>query len=811
LNGDTIGVLAPPANPARDVFHTNAVRYNPGLDQIILSVPTFNEVWVIDHSTTEQEAAGSTGGRSGRGGDLLYRWGNPQVYGRGTPDDRLLGFQHDARWVPQGRPGAGHMMAFSTTTPGPNGDYTKVYEFVPPVDAEGRYAVPDSGPFGPAGPVWTYSKPDSFDATHLSGAERMENGNTLISSGPQGRLFEVTSAGEIVWEYWSPYGANNGGESFALFRAAKIGQDHPALAGRDLRPLDPQPPVSPLAFVIPGDVGANGCPIPPPFIPPAPTVTSILPSSGAQGTSVNVALTGTHFNGPSVVISGEGITVSDVTAAALESLAAKFTIAPGAPPGGRDVTVTTAGGISSPVLFTVLPPKPTLTRIEPGMGVRGLGAPLNVTLNGTDFSTGLTLNAGAGINVSDISVISSTEVTARLSVGADAAPGPRDVSVTTLGGTSAKVTFIVADPFPDLSIVSTHTGNFGAGFDERYTVTVMNEGATRTTGAIVVTDALPAGLTFVSSTGPGWSCFAPARIVTCTNSAVLAANESTSFTLTVAVGGGAPSRLNHAVSVNVDGDLNAVNDSASDVTTVVTPQPALVFTPSPLLAGKQATVAVTMATPFPHDVTGSVTLSFDSEAPVPLDDPAIQLASGGRAVTFMIPANGTQARFGSAPDPGPLAFQTGTVAGKLKFRGSFTAGAIGGDFPPSADDDGALMIPFQAPTIQSIETSAQGGLAVSILLFSTTREVTQLSLSFDTSPKVRLSCGALAGCSASGNILTLDVAPLFTQWFKSNTTLGGLALLRLPLRIEGGTVRGVVTVTLSNNQGVSNSLSFVLP
>src|SRR6185295_3321148 len=51
-NGDTAGVLAPPAKPVRDVFHTNAVAYNPELDQIILSVPTFNEIWVIDHSTT---------------------------------------------------------------------------------------------------------------------------------------------------------------------------------------------------------------------------------------------------------------------------------------------------------------------------------------------------------------------------------------------------------------------------------------------------------------------------------------------------------------------------------------------------------------------------------------------------------------------------------------------------------------------------------------------------------------------------------------------------------------------------------------
>ena len=119
----------------------------------------------------------------------------------------------------------------------------------PPVDRGGRYTVPEDGPFGPAEPVWTYSEPDSFDATYISGAERLANGNTLVSSGPQGRLFEVTPAGEIVWEYWSPYSGattgvgNRSRNPFSIFRAIKIPPDHPALAGRNLQSLDPQPPL----------------------------------------------------------------------------------------------------------------------------------------------------------------------------------------------------------------------------------------------------------------------------------------------------------------------------------------------------------------------------------------------------------------------------------------------------------------------------------------------------------------------------------------------------------------------------------------
>lgn len=63
--------------------HTNALSYNAKLDQIMISVSLLNEVWIIDHSTTTEEAKGHKGGKYGKGGDLLYRWGNPaQLSGR---------------------------------------------------------------------------------------------------------------------------------------------------------------------------------------------------------------------------------------------------------------------------------------------------------------------------------------------------------------------------------------------------------------------------------------------------------------------------------------------------------------------------------------------------------------------------------------------------------------------------------------------------------------------------------------------------------------------------------------------------------
>ncbi|HET9219279.1 MAG TPA: aryl-sulfate sulfotransferase [Terriglobia bacterium] len=714
INGETGGGFG----FSRDLFHTNAVAYNPQLDQIILSVPTFNEVWVIDHSTTTQEAAGRTGGRSGNGGDLLYRWGNPRSYGRGPEADQLLGFQHDARWIPAGYPGAGNIMVFSNQTPNANDTITKVYEFVPPVDASGHYAIPALGPFGPTTPLWTYTNP-SLQPINLSGAERLPGGNTLISSGPQGRVFEIKPTGEIVWEYWSPYSGplGNSGSSFSLFRATKIRPDHPGLGGRDLRPLDPQPPISPSA------------------------------SSG---------------------------------------------------------TLPPVGPCPAPSA-----PKPTLTSITPDIGARGAATSLEVTLTGTNFVPGLIVNAGPDVSVTDIQVTSSSAATAKLNIAADAPLGALQVSVATPGGTTDVVPFAIAEPFPDLLIRSTHAKDFGAGFEETYTVTVTNAGTAPATGTIAVTEILPAEFAFVSATGPGWVCSAAASTLGCTHSGGLAPADSVAYEVTVAVNASESTKVTRAVSVTVDGDLYNANNTAADPSMVLVPSPRFVFAPAALIPGQQTMLSVVMATPFPHDVTGSVALTFSSNAVIPLDDPAIQLATGGRTVTFTIPANETEAHFGDARHRGPLAFQSGTVAGTLVFTGTFTAGWFTRDFAASGLE--ALSIPRKTLSIQNLETSRDGGFAASILLLSAAREVTHLSLSFTTNPRVALSCGGAAGCSVAGNTLTLEVAPLFSQWFSGDTSFGGLAKLRIPIRIEGGAVRGTVAVTLRNTMGESNSQSFALP
>ncbi len=228
-----------------DLLHTNAVAYNAALDQIALSVPRFNEIWIIDHSTTAAQAAGHTGGNSGRGGDLLYRWGNPQAYGRGTEMDRKFFGQHDAQWIAPELPGAGNILVFNNGSGRSPVNYSSVDEFTPPVDQNGNYPSPGPGTaFGPTDLTWTYfSDPlDDFFSFILSGAQRQPNGNTLICQGNDVVFFEVSPAEATVWEYRNPVGPQGpvmqGGSGGNVSRSPRYSPDYAAFDGRDLTPGD---------------------------------------------------------------------------------------------------------------------------------------------------------------------------------------------------------------------------------------------------------------------------------------------------------------------------------------------------------------------------------------------------------------------------------------------------------------------------------------------------------------------------------------------------------------------------------------------
>lgn len=250
---------AVPDFASRDWIHANNVTYNPALDQIMVNSQRLSEFYVIDHSTTTAEAAAHTGGNSGKGGDILYRWGNPQWYRRGTAADQQLFREHNAHWIPPGHPHAGKIMVFNNGLDRPAGAYSSVDIIDPPVDAQGNYALQSGQAFGPAGLTWTYVAPNPTDfySSHISSAQMQPNGNVLINEGNFGHIFEVTPAGETVWEYTNPVyhsGVHTQG-SFpfgnGLFRAHRYPLDYIGFRGRDLTPGDPIE-VNPLPLV-------NGC------------------------------------------------------------------------------------------------------------------------------------------------------------------------------------------------------------------------------------------------------------------------------------------------------------------------------------------------------------------------------------------------------------------------------------------------------------------------------------------------------------------------------------------------------------------------
>ena len=242
-----------------DWIHSNGIDYNPELDQVMLSPNNFSEMWIIDHSTTRAEAAGSGGGNSGKGGDLLYRWGNPRAYRAGTLDDQQLFWPHNPQWIPPGRPGAGNILIFNNgigARERPRA-YSSVDEIVPPVDGA-NYRLDPGAAYAPAEPVWTYTAatPSDFFAPYISGTQRLPNGNTLICDGVHGTLFEVTPAGKTVWKYVNPTtgsGPLRQGEPVPteqlrsgkevpanqVYRAYRYAPDYPGLQGLDLTPGEP--------------------------------------------------------------------------------------------------------------------------------------------------------------------------------------------------------------------------------------------------------------------------------------------------------------------------------------------------------------------------------------------------------------------------------------------------------------------------------------------------------------------------------------------------------------------------------------------
>ena len=210
INNGNVGSNNGPGGANADWMHINAISYNTEFDQIVLSSRFQDEIFVIDHSTTTEEAATHSGGNSGKGGDFLYRWGNPQNYDRGNNSDHILGDQHGVNWIPEGFPGEGNFILF-------NNSANEAIEFIPPVDEDGNYFIENGEPYGPDNIIWN----SPYVSTQMQGgAFRQPNGNTLITDCDSGVIKEYSVNGAVDWTYSHP------GNNSSIARAQKYSIDY---------------------------------------------------------------------------------------------------------------------------------------------------------------------------------------------------------------------------------------------------------------------------------------------------------------------------------------------------------------------------------------------------------------------------------------------------------------------------------------------------------------------------------------------------------------------------------------------------------
>ncbi len=186
-----------PLDERREWTHGNSLNVTPE-GHLLVSYRLTSTVGVVDR----------------RSGNFLWKWGPGEIY-----------HQHHPTWLENGR-----VLLFDNGVHRPRSTYSRVLEIDPSDNSI----------------AWAYrgDPPISFHSPNISSADRLPNGNTFICEGAPGRAFEVTPAGEIVWEYVNPFFAPGGGvaggspgdATNSMFRAHRYGPEQSALRGRDLDP-----------------------------------------------------------------------------------------------------------------------------------------------------------------------------------------------------------------------------------------------------------------------------------------------------------------------------------------------------------------------------------------------------------------------------------------------------------------------------------------------------------------------------------------------------------------------------------------------
>ena len=186
-----------------DFFHMNGIDYNAILDQITFSSYTFSEIYVIDHSTNTAQATGHTGGNSGKGGDIIYRWGNPSAYG--AIGNTVFNVVHDAHWVsPDNIYFPNYLCGYNNL--GGVGAKTAINVLNPPYNGY-NYTSTLGTAYEPLSSSWLYTT-NSVNSKEGS-SQQLPNGNSLVCFTFLDTITEVNYSGETLWTYVTPGSVSN--------------------------------------------------------------------------------------------------------------------------------------------------------------------------------------------------------------------------------------------------------------------------------------------------------------------------------------------------------------------------------------------------------------------------------------------------------------------------------------------------------------------------------------------------------------------------------------------------------------------------
>lgn len=224
-------------------------------------------------------------------------------------------------------------------------------------------------------------------------------------------------------------------------------------------------------------------------------------------------------------------------------------------------------------------------------------------------------------------------------------------------------------------------------------------------------------------------------------------------------------------------------------------------------AAQQPSVGLSLATPYPLPLQGTLTLTFDSS--VFTEDPAIQFASGGRTVAFTIPANSTLALFNGSATSIPL--QTGTTAGSIVITPAFAL-QNGFILTPSSPPVLTMTIAAAAPQLVSgsIVSETLDGFSLVLNGYVTARSLKQLTV--QVTP--------VSGNSFSSTSLTVDLTSSAAAWFQSaaSSSFGGAFQITIPFVLQNGSSTAdlvhtlqSLSITATNAIGSSTALSVTIP